>query len=477
MRCEPARANQAVRTLSSAASEMTVALDKGDAARTPQRARARRPRRRSPVRRTRRRRVPLTARAAREGPKDTRAHRVELPRTRASPSASKNSRAISPCSKPSPPLRKRRLEQASRSAWAPSSHSKTSTARSLTTSSFPPAPASRSKSAGTAVRALTAQSPLGRQLIGRAEDDEIRVVRPRGPVRRQHQAGFVSHPTRYLAQNMSIERKKHFVEELKAQLAEVVATARKAEVGSCTGIGRHSRRSPYEGRRQGRRRIGAPGNRTPPTSRARQAGSRTADLVCSLRPEAPSARGAKVGLGTLVDVHIDKPRRCGRERRANTLHPPRWRWDRTHRTRRRRIHLGRDPRASPVGRALTGGPRSETASTFSIAGGRARVDRRRCLLALPKTKRRPTSDDSRSPEASPCPPVCVGARLRGCLRLRDAHLAHQCGPQAHRCDHAVRRACTGGSRTEQRRPAARPKHLADTPGRGLCGRAPFSGAD
>jgi len=103
---------------------------------------------------------------------------------------------------------------------------------------------------------------------------------------------------------MSIERKKHFVEELKAQLADAVATARQAEVSAAqisnAILGDARNKEDTKGAAESSRLARAHRERR---EHAKQEIEKLIAFAASgLKP---FRSGAKVGLGTLVDVHIE----------------------------------------------------------------------------------------------------------------------------------------------------------------------------
>lgn len=105
---------------------------------------------------------------------------------------------------------------------------------------------------------------------------------------------------------MSIKRKKHFVEELKAQLADVVATARQAEVAAAqtsnTILGDARNKEDAKGAAESGRLARAHRERR---ERAKQEIEKLIGFASTgLKP---FRAGAKVGLGALIDVHIEDP--------------------------------------------------------------------------------------------------------------------------------------------------------------------------
>ena len=105
---------------------------------------------------------------------------------------------------------------------------------------------------------------------------------------------------------MSLERKKHFVEELKAQLADIVGSARQAEVAAAQTsnaiLGDARNKEDAKGAAESGRLANAHRERR---ERAKLEIEKLIAFAASgLKP---FRTGSKIGLGTLVDVHIEDP--------------------------------------------------------------------------------------------------------------------------------------------------------------------------
>ena len=105
---------------------------------------------------------------------------------------------------------------------------------------------------------------------------------------------------------MSLKRKQHFVEELKAHLGGIVADARKAEVAAAEASDaiRNDARNKEDakGAAESGRLAGAHMQRR---ERARQEAEKLISFASSgLQPFRPSS---KIALGALVDVQIENP--------------------------------------------------------------------------------------------------------------------------------------------------------------------------
>ena len=116
---------------------------------------------------------------------------------------------------------------------------------------------------------------------------------------------------------MSLERKRHFVEELKRHFGEIIAGARKAEVASAEVAESIQR----EGRRKEDARSAAEFGRSSAAQKARrERAKREVDTLIGFAAVLPSfPPHAKISLGALIDVSVETEQ--GSEERTLFLLP------------------------------------------------------------------------------------------------------------------------------------------------------------